>query len=290
MWARAIVLLTALLAPGRADAEQPDRDAGQASASERVSESERLALEAFEAYKAGEYETAIELYNRALEAHRAAAIYYNVARIYDTKLSAPDRALEYYKKALKAPDVTEELVEKSIARIRVLSAIRDESEEPEEQAKPQEREPTPAEGAPSEEQREPAEAAPGERPISRPSTQKTIGYAVGITGLIVTGAGLGLGGWALLERNEARETCTGGDCTTQGGVDSMNTAHDLATASTITVSAGGALAVIGLGMILFAPRTQSADRDSAKTQSRSGLELAVQPTFGGAGLQLAGAF
>ncbi len=285
-WAGGLVLLTALLTPDRVHAQQRPDETDRAAASDRAAESEQLALKGFEAYKAGEYETALEYYDQALEAHAAAALHYNVARIYDTKLSEYEKAIESYKKALEAPDVTEALADKSIARIRVLTALLEQSKEPEEQAPPAQRQPP-------QDESESRAASKEERATPRRSTQKTIGYVVGFTGLVAAGAGLGLGGWAMLERDEARKDCDGNQCETRGGADSMNTAHDLATASTITVVAGGALAVVGFGMVLFAPRNQPADRDSAKAPlatGRTGLELAITPTSGGAALQLAGAF
>lgn len=303
-WALGPVLLTALLTPCRAHAEPPRDETSQATAKQRAAESERLAAQGFEAYKAGEYDTAIQFYNQALEAHPAAALYFNVARIFETKLSAPERAIEYYRKALKTPDVTEALEEKSIARIQVLTALLAQPNQPEGQAPPPgqgeqpESQPPPAERQPPPAERQPEAAAPDERTTAQRNPQKTIGYAVGITGLVAAGAGFGLGGWALVERNKARETCDGDRCTTSGGVDSMNTAHNLATASTITVAAGGALVAVGLGMVLFAPRKKAADQDSATTaHERPGratgpgsVQLAVSPTSGGARLQLTGAF
>lgn len=300
-WARSFVLLTALLTPGRARAEPPSDDASQIAAEQRAAKSEQLAAQGFEAYKAGEYHTALQFYDQALEAHPAAALYFNAARIYDTKLSAPERAIEYYRKTLEARDVTDALAEKSNARIRVLTALLAQSKPPEEQAEPPEREPSSAEQEPQPTEHQPqADESDGRdgRAAPKGDTQKTVGYAVGITGLVAAGAGLGLGGFALLERNKARETCEGNQCTTQDGVDSMNTAHGLASASTITMVAGGALAVVGFGMVLFAPQRKPADRDSGATvhqQSRRatgpvGLQFAVSPTSGGARLQLAGAF
>jgi hypothetical protein len=296
-WVVGLVLLAGLLTPGRAHAERPPDETDQVAAEERAAESEKLAAQGFEAYKAGEYEAAIQFYNQASEAHPAAALYFNVARIYETKLSVPDKALEYYRKALEAPDVTEALEEKSIARIRVLTALRAQPKPPEEQApppepaEPPEREPPPAE-------RETRAPTPDVQATSGGSTQKTIGYVVGITGLVAAGAGLGLGGWALVQRDKARETCDGNRCTDQGGVDSMNTANDLATASTITVAAGGALLAVGIGMVLFAPEGKPADQDSAtpvhqrsrRATGRRSLQLALTPTSGGAELRLAGAF
>jgi tetratricopeptide (TPR) repeat protein len=294
-WVVGLVLLAGLLTPARAQAEQPPDETNQVLARQSAAESEQLATQGFEAYKAGDYDKAIQFYNQASEAHPAAALHYNVARIYETKLSAPDKAIEYYRKALKAPDVTDALAEKSLARIRVLSALLAQPNPPEEQAPPPEKaeepQPQPAE-------HEPQAAASEERATSQRSTQKTIGYAVGITGLVAAGAGLGLGYWALVERNEARKTCDGANCTDQGGVDSMNTAHDLATASTITVAAGGALFAVGLGLVLFAPPRKSAEQDSratvhpgpGRTTGPAGLQVAVTPTSGGAQVQLAGAF
>ncbi len=292
----AAVLLPTLLAPSRAHAEEPSDSNKQGDARERVAESEQLAVKGFEAYKAGEYETAIEFYNQASAAHPAAALYFNVARIYDTKLSQPQKALEYYRKALAAPDVTETLVDKSLARVRVLTALLAPSQESDERAETPEQKPKAEQPERAENERQPRTDAPNGRDgraTEERSTQKTIGYAVGITGLVAVGAGLGLGGFALLERNKARETCDGSPCTTQGGVDSMNTAYDLATASTVTIAAGGALAAVGFGMVLFAPRSQPADQDSATATEPTGrtpVQLAIVPTSGGAGLRVAGAF
>jgi hypothetical protein len=297
-WTRGLVLLIGLLTPDRVHAQQPS-DANQVAA-------QQLAAQGFEAYKAGRYETALRFYDQALEAHPAAALYFNVGRIHETKLSAPDKAIEYYRKALKAPDVTDALVEKALARIRVLTALLAQPDPPARQAPPPkpaeppkgqpppaEDQPPPAERQPPRAERQPRAAVEDAPAISQGSTQKTIGYVVGITGLVAAGAGLGLGGWALLERDNARETCDGNQCTTQGGVDSMSTAHDLATASTITLAVGGALSAVGFGMVLFAPERGSADQDSATTSRatrRTGLKLAITPTSGGAKLQLAGAF
>lgn len=286
------MLLVSLLAPARAHAEEPAEGINQVAAKQRAAESEQLAAQGFEAYKAGNYETALQFYDQALDAHPAAALYFNVARIYETKLSAPDKAIEYYRKTLKAPDVTEALVEKSLARIRVLTALLEQPNPPEGKVPP----PKPAEppvGQPPPAERQPQAAAPDERAASQGSTQRTLGYVVGITGLVAAGAGLGLGGWALVERDEARKTCDGNQCTTEDGVDSMNTAYDLATASTITLAVGGALSVVGFGMVLLAPPRKPAEQDSAKAPpaaGRTGVQLGITPTFGGAQLQFAGAF
>lgn len=286
-----LVIAAALLAPDHVRAEEASDEPSKTAAEQSAAESEKFAARGFEAYKAGNFETALQFYNQALDVHPAAALYFNVARIYETKLSEPEKALIYYRKTLEASDVTAALVEKSLARIRALTALREHEDPPTEQTPPpeessaQESEPPQSESAPR--------AATGEDSArSQRSTQKTIGYAVGITGLVAVGASLGLGGVALLERNQARETCDGNQCTTQGGVDSMTTAHNLATASTITLAAGSALTVIGFGMVLFAP-SKSSEQESAKSRTgagRPGVALALTPSPGGAGLQLAGAF
>jgi hypothetical protein len=287
-----LVLLIGLVTPDRAHADPPPDGSKQVAA-------QQLAAQGFEAYKAGRYDTALQFYDQALEAHPAAALYFNVARIYETKLSAPDKAIEYYRKTIKAPDVTEALVEKSLARIRVLTALLAQPNPPERQApppkqpEPPEDQPPPAKREPPPARRQPRAAVEDTRATSEPSTQKTIGYVVGITGLVAAGAGLGLGGWALLERDNARKTCDGNQCTTQDGVDSMTTSHDLATASTITLAVGGALSAVGFGMVLFAPERKPVDQDSATATPATGgtgLRLAVTPTSAGAKLQLAGAF
>src|SRR5687767_12441519 len=71
-WARGLVLLIGLLTPDRAHAQEPADGTNQVAAQE-------LAAQGFEAYKAGRYHTALQFYDQALEAHPAAALYFNVA-------------------------------------------------------------------------------------------------------------------------------------------------------------------------------------------------------------------
>ena len=92
----------------------------QAGVTEKVSEVERLSNEAMDKYNAGDFQNAIVLYLRAYKAEPSAAILYNVAVVYDRKLDEKSLALDYYRRFVGAPDADAALVEKALARIRVL--------------------------------------------------------------------------------------------------------------------------------------------------------------------------
>ena len=67
-------------------------------ANSEIARAEAFATEAFEAYERKEYEQAVALYRKALEASPSADIIYNLARIYDSKLKDRQRAVEFYRR------------------------------------------------------------------------------------------------------------------------------------------------------------------------------------------------
>src|SRR5262249_3618072 len=81
---------------------------------------EAIAAQAFELYNKGEYVRAITLYLKAYQAEPAAAIIFNVARIYDQKLHDRVLAIDYYQRYLSAPDAEPELVQRANERIIAL--------------------------------------------------------------------------------------------------------------------------------------------------------------------------
>ncbi|HEY8074962.1 MAG TPA: hypothetical protein VIF62_12650 [Labilithrix sp.] len=98
-------------------------------------------------------------------------------------------------------------------------------------------------------------APPGEDASSaRGGTQRALGIALGVTGLVGVGVGSVFGLVASSHRDDATRNCNAdlSVCTTQGAAD-MRSARSSATVSTIAFVAGGALAAGGIVLWLTAP-------------------------------------
>lgn len=261
-----------VLAPGAALAEQPSTSAQDTP--ERQSRAETLASRAFDAYEKGNYSGALSLYRQAVELAPAAAIYFNIARIYDKKLPDPQQALEFYRKCANAPDASSDLVAKSTARARELS-------EALQQEQTEETPPKPSNDAQDEGAKPPpadTESPPGDR-------LRTVGLIAGGVGIVTVGVGLGFGLKAKLNLDSAKDNCDGRNCRNQAGFDDMKAASSAATVATIACIAGGVVAAAGAGLYLFAPK--GADVTSSST---AGVRLSPVIGPSQAGLSLSGVF
>jgi len=85
------------------------------------------------------------------------------------------------------------------------------------------------------------------------TAQRAVGIAVGGAGLLSGVAGIVLGVRAAQMNRDGRATCTGTVCPPDGA-DKVHTAHDLATASTVTFVGGGVLLAAGIVIYFTAPR------------------------------------
>jgi tetratricopeptide (TPR) repeat protein len=241
----------------------PGNDAAQ-----KQNQAEGIAARAFDAYSKGDYNTAVALYQQALQIAPGAPLYFNLASIYDKKLSSPQQAIEYYRKCIGAPDVTSELTIKALARIDALS-------------------PKPSESAPQPPAKDEKPAGP---PPSEPSADpgKTLrvgGLVTGGAGVATLAAGLSFGLIAVLKLNSARKVCDGRECTTQAGIDSMHAASNWANAATIVSIIGGAAIGIGAGLYLLSPKKTE---PAPTTVTTVRLTPAIGPSL--AGVSLSGAF
>jgi serine/threonine-protein kinase len=242
---RSTALIAALvaLAPGAALAQQASLSGPEAA--DASSQAEALAARGFEAYKKGDYTTALSMYAQVLQVAPTAAIYFNIASIYDKKLPDRQLALEFYRKTINAADTTPDLTVKATARIQALN-----QEQPGEPASKKEEQ-----AASSEETREGKEKqkeAPAEPPLAqdRPGQGLRIaGLLVGGAGIVAVGVGLGFGADAMSKLDSANEICDGPRCATQQGADDMTTAGSSAGVATALCIAGGA--AIGAGVVLY---------------------------------------
>lgn len=116
--ALAVVALSAaplapiLLAPASRAAEAPPRDP--------TARAEWLSNQAETAFAEKRFADAIRLYLDAWEAAPAASILYNVAFIYDKRLSDPELAIDYYERAARSPDADQALIDKARQRVETL--------------------------------------------------------------------------------------------------------------------------------------------------------------------------
>ena len=221
---------------------------------------QQLADRAYELHAAGDYAAAIAMYLRAYEASTSAVTLLNVATIYDRKLHEGQLASDYYRRYLRAPDAEPDLVQKATERLTALK-----------------------QGQESASTRAPA--SPNAVDLAAPSrgrSERTVGIAVGATGLAGVGASLVLALLAKSKNDDANAICDGAACSTDEGVHLAHQAGVLATASTLSFFAGLGLAGGGLALILLAPRPSDS--------TSSPLALTVVDSPGGAGLGLRGAF
>jgi tetratricopeptide (TPR) repeat protein len=266
-------------APRSASADDAPRQ------SEAVSQAEAYAGAAYSEYERENYVGAVALYQKALELTPSADIFYNLARIFDTKLNDRKRAIEYYRRYTLDTGAEPERLRLANERLRELEEL----EQVVTEAIPATREPVAV-------QKEPATAKPvaSAEPVPQPVTQpesapvqglsglRKAGIVIGSLGLAGLGVGAGFGLAAKSAADEASDLCDGNACRTQHGVDVSEDALRSATIATIALSAGGGLAALGLTFVLAGRSSGDDSRDSAKAW------VAPVVASGGGGAALAG--
>src|SRR5262249_2187183 len=93
------------------------------AASADVSRSESYAAEAFEAYQKKDFQGAVVLYMKALEAAPSADVLFNLAKIYDTKLNDRPLAMSFYRRYIADPGAEPERVRTANARLAELREL-----------------------------------------------------------------------------------------------------------------------------------------------------------------------
>jgi hypothetical protein len=223
-----------------------------------VSRAESYAAEAFEAYRSKDYDQAVALYRKALEATPSPDILYNLARIYDTKLKDRASAIEFYSRYADDPGADParlRMVTERLTRLRELERIASQSTDGSPTA------PVPG-SIRGEASATPAKLSASTRSRSGGiSTARVVGILVGAAGVAGVGVGVGFGLAARSDTQVAHDQCDGNACFTQRGVDAAKDAKRAATVSTIAFISGGALLVGGLALIVFGP--DATERDVA---------------------------
>lgn len=246
---------------------------------------ERLGNEAINAYKLNKYDKAVELLNRAYAIQPLAALLYNLAKAHD-KLGDPVTAYETYRKYLATGDADPKLVPKAQARIEALEAAyraktvpketpkepKGPTEEDVSKAKAEgkaEAEKAAAERAAAEQEAQQRASAAGRN--TRRAALVGAGVAVALVGLAGVGAGVGL--WSTVASKQSAFGASSDETTKRNLRDS---AAPLASASTAMYVVGGALAAVGVAVLV-------AGVASSPKKKHEGVTLApwVAPTGAG---------
>jgi tetratricopeptide (TPR) repeat protein len=204
-----------------------------------VALSERYAARAFDAYKRRDYQSAIALYQKALEAVPSADVLYNIARIYDQGLRDRALAISFYSRYVVDPGAVPNRIEVATKRLAELRAAELAAVAP----------PPAAPAAPT------AVVAPQPPPLApAPADDAADGLATGAiiagsVGLVGIGLGVGFGLAAQSDLEESDRYCDGNQCTSQIGVDAAKDASRAANVATVGLAAGGAL--LALGAVLW---------------------------------------
>ena len=245
MISRCSMLVLVLLLAARAQGVRAD-----AVDAQELARSEAFASDAFSAYERGDYEAAVTLYRKALNAAHSANTLYNLARIYDLKLNDRALAIEYYVRYTQDNGADPERVVVANERLARLRAL-DQAERAPLRADPI---PSATEARTSPVVQPPPEAS---RPAAPPAprgggitTWQVVGIVTGTVGVIGLGVGAGFGLAAKSDADVADAACDGNMCSTQEGVDAADDGRTKAGISTVAFIAGGALTALGVTLLL----------------------------------------
>jgi tetratricopeptide (TPR) repeat protein len=220
-------------------------------ASTDVSRAENYAAEAFSAYEKKDYQEAVVLYLKALEAAPSADVLFNLAKIYDTKLNDRQLAMSFYRRYIADPGAEPDRVRVANARLAELRELEAAASE-----KPAAVAATAAVGEQQKGSPPAKSSGPGGDSTVPPAADHGLsgmqwaGIATGIVGLGGVAVGTVFGFSAKSDADIANQECNGNDCRTQRGVDAAKDAATKADVSTASFIAGGALIAVGTVLLL----------------------------------------
>lgn len=226
------------------------------AASADVSRAESYADEAFEAYQKKNYQDAVVLYLKSLEAAPSADVIFNLAKIYDTKLNDRELAMSFYRRYIADPGAEPERVRLANTRLGELREL--------EMAAREKPAATPA-ATPESKRDEDRKALPPPAERRGLTGVQWAGIATGIVGLGGVAVGTVFGLNARSNADTAKEDCVGNDCRTQRGVDAAKDGAREADISTVAFIAGGALTAVGVILLVVGGGSSAPpERDSAR--------------------------
>jgi tetratricopeptide (TPR) repeat protein len=255
-------------------------------------QAESIANQAFEEYRQGNYEAAIESYERALQLASSGALLFNIARIYDTRLSDPKQAETYYQRCVDNPGTEPDLVRRANERLQALRDARKSAAEPTTEPR-SERVDQPAAAGTNKTETLPRTVRPSQAPAVQATRldDTTTGSGLTTAGLVVGSIGLvgmGVGGYfglsAASKNNDAGDMCPNDVCADPKGVDLTEDARSAARLSTGFMVGGGALVASGIALLIAG---SGASRERPESHA---LRLTPAIGDGSAGMFMKGAW
>ncbi len=250
-------------------------------ASTDVKDAERYGVEAYKAYEKKQYAEAVSLYLKAYDSVPSAVVLYNIAKIYDNKLKDRQLAMTFYRRYVADPQAKPDLVKTAnerLSALRELEAAANDVPPPDTDAptKTKSIDPSAAGSGPENSDAQPASGDSSSQSSGLTGIQIG-GLVVGGVGLVGLGLGTIFGLGATSDNDDAKSLCDGNACTTQAGVDAVNSASDKAAVSTVGFVAGGGLLLTGVVMFLVG----GSDDPKADKMARLRVAPAAGPsTFG----------
>ncbi len=254
-WAAALLSAATLTAAPVCAAPPPAASAAQPPAAQSAVEAR--AAEARAAYTAGDHARAVELYLEAYRLAPAAALLYNVALIYDRKLTEPELAMSFYRRYIGSPDADPAAAVRATQRLQQLKRAQ-QARQAAAVALP---EPAPAEQPP------PRVITGQVVPAPRPSAGA--GPLIGWTTVGVGGAALVAGGvMALVAQGTQKDFADSRDLSQKLAL--REDGETQALTADVLLAAGGALALTGLIVVWTTGRSADTTAGLAPTADGRG--------------------
>lgn len=239
-------------------------------------EVDAIVAEAVEKFQAKEYDEAAALFEQAYELSPEPNYLFNIGRVYE-QAGNIEKAVEFYARFVKEPEVEIGAREVAVERLRVLRGVLEETA-----PKPPPDEEDPVDdgvGDPTEPEDPPPDDPPSDDPTDEPKKPNPLR----ITGFVLLGVGAGavagggaLGGIALGHENDLNTLNT-----LEARDDAVTKGKRSALIADILFGVGGAMLVTGVVLVAvsYAGKNKSRRAAVAPTLTRRGAGIAAEVKF-----------
>lgn len=237
-------------------------------------EVDAIVAEAVEKFQAKEYDEAAALFEQAYELSPEPNYLFNIGRVYE-QAGNIEKAVEFYARFVKEPEVELGAREVAVERLRVLRGVLEETAP----KPPPEEDPDDGVGDPTESDDPPPDDAPPDDTTDEPKKPNPLR----ITGFVLLGVGVGavatggaLGGVALGHENDLNTLNT-----LETRDDAVTKGKRSALIADILFGVGGAMLVTGVVLVAvsYAGKNKSRRAAVAPTLTRRGAGIAAEVRF-----------
>jgi len=238
-------------------------------------EVDAIVAQAVEKFQAKEYDEAAALFEQAYELSPEPNYLFNIGRVYE-QAGNLEKAVEFYARFVKEPEVELGAREVALERLRVLRGVLEETSE---KPPPEEEDPVDEVADPTEPEDPPPDDPPPEDPEDAPKKPNPLR----ITGFVLLGVGVGavagggaLGGIALGHENDLNTLNT-----LETRDDAVTKGKRSALVADILFGVGGAMLVTGVVLVAvsYAGKNKSRRAAVAPTLTRRGAGIAAEVRF-----------